>query len=342
MLQAVMIEPGCVEIEFAELPMVNKNEVLIKMQRIGVCGSDIHVYHGRHPYTAYPVIQGHEVSGLVAACGPGVKGFAVGDKVTLTPQITCGTCYPCTHGMPHICESLKVLGFQVPGAARELFAVDAGKVVKVPAAMTLDQAAMVEPTAVAVHALERAGMVLNGANVLVLGAGPIGNLTAQAAKALGAAKVMITDIVDYKLRKARECGIDLAVHSGREEMDKVITHNFGAARADLIMECVGVQHTIAQAIDLARKGTTIVVVGVFGEQPLVNLGLVQDRELTLRGTLMYLRRDYEKAIELIAGDCMRLASLITHRFPFREYQAAYEAIENANGQYMKVMIDLDE
>jgi L-iditol 2-dehydrogenase len=152
---------------------------------------------------------------------------------------------------------------------------------------------------------------------------------------------MITDISDYKLDRAEACGIDCPVNVKDADLNEAILRDFGPNRADLILECVGVQDTITQAVENARKGTTIVVVGVFGEKPVVDLGLVQDRELSLVGTLMYQKRDYERAIELVAGGKLCLDQMITHRFPFKEYLEAYEMIEASGGQYMKVMVELD-
>jgi L-iditol 2-dehydrogenase len=340
MKQAVMTKPGAIEIRNVEKPIIGDDQVLIQTRRIGVCGSDIHVYHGLHPYTSYPVVQGHEVGAIIAEVGANVEGFAIGDVVVFMPQVTCGECYPCKNGMYHICESLKVMGFQTDGAGQEYFPIDANMVLKMPAGSSLDHAALVEPISVAVHSLRRGGDV-TGKKVLVLGAGTIGNLVAQVAKASGASQVMITDISDYKLSKAKECGIDFTINTKEEDLETATLRDFGANRADLILECVGVQPTITQAIESARKGTTIVVVGVFGEKPAVDLGLVQDRELSLVGTLMYQQVDYEKAIELVAGGEMSLDALVTHRFTFDEYLDAYHTIEQSNGEYMKVMIDLD-
>ena len=184
MLQAVMTNPG--QIEFREIaqPKPATDEVLIQTQRIGVCGSDIHVYHGLHPYTHYPVVQGHEVAGVVAETGAAVTGFTPGAKVMFMPQVTCGECYSCRHGQYHICDQLKVMGFQTGGASQEYFPVSADQVLKLPESITFDQGAMIEPIAVAVHALRRAGD-LAGKKVLVLGAGTIGNLVAQVAQASG-------------------------------------------------------------------------------------------------------------------------------------------------------------
>jgi L-iditol 2-dehydrogenase len=285
-------------------------------------------------------VQGHEVSGIVADLGDDVEGLAIGDMVTIIPQETCGECYPCRHGMYHICESLKVLGFQTEGTAQEYYAADADKVLKIPDGISLDHAAMIEPIAVAVHALGRGGDV-SGKNVLVLGAGTIGNLVAQSARAMGANACMITDLQDYRLAKALACGIDFAINPSSEELSAAIVRDLGPDRADLILECVGAQGTIDDAIDNARKGTTIVVVGVFGEKPCVDLGLVQDRELSLVGTLMYRKPDWVKAIDLVAKGKMNLNPMVTHRVPFDEFLSAYELIEEAQGQSLKVMVTFD-
>jgi L-iditol 2-dehydrogenase len=340
MKQAVMSAPGRIEFREIDKPVPQENQVLIDMKRIGVCGSDIHVWHGQHPYTSYPIVQGHEVSGVIAEVGSQVEALSVGDRVTLMPQITCGECYMCLHGMYHICESLKVLGFQADGTAQDFFSIDAEKVLKLPADVPLDQGAMIEPASVAVHAISRGGDV-RGKKVLVLGAGTIGNLVAQVAKGLGASAVMVTDLQEYRLQKARDCGVDFAINPLEEDLGQAILRDFGPERADLILECVGAEDTITQAVQYARKGTTIVVVGVFGAKPRVDLGLVQDRELSLVGTLMYQQVDYERAIQLLADGKLTLEPLVTHHFPFERYEDAYRTIEEAKGNVMKVMITLD-
>jgi L-iditol 2-dehydrogenase len=339
MKQAVMVAPGKIEFRQVECPTPLPEEVLIKIERIGVCGSDIHVYHGLHPYTRYPVVQGHEVAGVIAEIGKDVTGFEIGEPVVFMPQVTCGTCYPCRHDMEHICDQLKVMGFQTGGAAQEYFAVPAAKVLKVPANISLDQAALIEPISVAVHALSRYGDV-RGKNVMVLGAGTIGNLVAQVAQASGARKVLITDISEYKLDLARACGIRCAVNTSRVNLSDEIAQELGPDKADVILECVGVQDTITHAIEDARKGSVIVVVGVFGKKPLVDLGLVQDRELTLTGTLMYQKKDYERALQLVSRGLLHLDAMITHRFPFDQYLQAYHSIEQLKGECLKVMIEM--
>lgn len=339
--QIVMTSPGNIEFHEVAVPEPGPGEVLVRMKRIGVCGSDIHVYHGKHPYTSYPVVQGHEVSGELVKLGSGVESLSAGQKVTFMPQVTCGVCHPCTHGQYHICDSLKVMGFQTTGAASDYFVVPSASVILLPEGVDFDMGAMVEPVAVAVHAVRRLGSVA-GKKILVLGAGPIGNLVAQTAKGFGASQVMITDVSDFRLSIAAGCGIDRCVNSQKENLPDAIADFFGPDKADGILECVGMELTMDQAIRNARKGTDIIVVGVFGDKGRVDLGLVQDRELRLIGTLMYQKTDYLGALDLMAEKKIRLETLITRHFPASAYPEAYEYIEGERDKSMKIMIDFDD
>jgi L-iditol 2-dehydrogenase len=336
--QAVMTAPGKIEIRETAPPEPGTGEVLLRVQRIGVCGSDVHVNHGRHPYTSYPVIQGHEYSASIERLGPEVSGLRVGSKVTSLPQIVCGTCAPCRRGDEHICDSLKVQGFQAPGCAQELWTTSASKVVELPDTFTFDEGALVEPLSVAIHAVARAGK-LEGRNVAVVGGGPIGNLVAQVAKSEGA-KVLLTDLSPLRLDLANRCGIELTANAGSEKLGDASRRAFGPTGFDVAFECVGVEPTITAAVESIQKGGTLVVVGVFGERPRVDLGLVQDRELNLRGTLMYQRRDYLRAVDLIAARRVTVAPLMSAHFPLQEYPRAYEFLDSARDKAMKVFIDV--
>jgi L-iditol 2-dehydrogenase len=339
MKQARLIEPEKIVLEDVERPVPGNGQVLIKVKRIGVCGSDIHAYYDKHPYISCPIVQGHEFSGEIVEWGEGVGNFVPGEKVTVMPQLVCGECYPCLHGSYHICNSLKVIGCQAEGAAREYIPVDSRLVVKLPEGMSFDFGAMVEPVAVGVHAISRLGDVA-GKNILVLGAGTIGNLTAQVARGLGARSVLITDINEYRLEVARSCGIDFCVNVSLDILEVKLEEAFGPDRADGILECVGVDDTITDAIALARKGTDIVIVGVFAEKAAVDIGLVQDKELRLIGTLMYKEKDYLAAIDLIQTGRISIDPLISKHFSFEEYPEAYKYIETYRDKTMKVLIDL--
>lgn len=341
MLQQVMTAPG--EIMFREVPVPEpkKGEVLIKIMKIGVCGSDIHVYHGEHPFTKYPVTQGHEVSGEIVKVGEGVEGFAPGQKVTIQPQVVCGKCYPCRHGKYNLCEELKVMGFQTTGVASHYFAVDAAKVTPLPEDLSFDEGAMIEPLAVAVHAVRQAGDV-RGLKIAVLGAGPIGILVAQTAKGMGADSVMITDVSDIRLAKAKECGVDFCVNTKTKDFGEAMVENFGPDKADIIYDCAGNNITMGQAIKYARKGSTIILVAVFAGEAKVDLAVLNDHELDLNTTMMYRNEDYIDAIRLVNEKKVVLAPLISKHFAFRDYLKAYQYIDANRESTMKVIINVQE
>jgi L-iditol 2-dehydrogenase len=341
MLQQVMTAPREIAFREVETPKPGAGQVLIRIRRIGVCGSDIHVYHGRHPFTSYPVTQGHEVSGEIAVLGEGVAGLSAGQKVTIEPQVVCGRCYPCTHGKYNLCEELKVMGFQTTGTASEYFVADAAKVTPLPDAMGFDEGAMIEPLAVAVHAVKQAGDVA-GARIVVLGAGPIGNLVAQTAKGMGAAKVMITDVSDFRLNKAAACGVDVCINTRDADLGRAIAEHFGPDKADVIYDCAGTNITMGQAIQHARKGSTIILVAVFADMATVDLAVANDHELCINSTMMYRHEDYVDAIKLAGSGQVKLTELISAHFAFRDYQRAYEHIDGNREMTMKVIIDVDK
>ena len=339
MLQQVMTAPGQIMFHEVDDPVAGKGQVVVKIMKIGICGSDIHVYHGTHPFTSYPVTQGHEVSGEIYATGEGVENFRKGQKVTIQPQVFCGKCYPCTHGKYNLCEELKVMGFQTTGVASTYFAVDASKVTLLPDEMSYEEGAMIEPLAVAVHAVRRAGDV-RGMKIAVIGAGPIGNLVAQSAKAMGAEAVMVTDISDIRLDKAKECGADYAVNTLNRDFGDALAECFGPDKADVIYDCAGNDISMGQAIKYARKGSTIILVAVFGKMATVDLAVLNDHELDLNTTMMYRNEDYIEAIRLVNEGKIHLKPLISKIFVFKDYLQAYEYIDANKETTMKVLIDV--
>jgi L-iditol 2-dehydrogenase len=340
MKQAVLKAPGNIEIVEIEEPAPHPGEVLVKVERIGICGSDIHVYHGVHPFTSFPVVQGHEYSGTVVAIGEGVAGLHPGMKVTSLPQIVCGQCAPCRRGDYHICDHLKVKGFQAPGFAQELSTVPYQQIAVLPDDLSYEEGALVEPVAVAVHAIRKV-LVIKGVNVAVLGGGPIGNLVAQIAQSEGG-NVLLTDISEHRLSIARQCGIRRTLNPGKDDFAAGIQSIFGPEKYAVAFECVGVEETIRDAIENIAKGGTIVVVGVYGNQTRLNLSLVQDRELQIMGSLMYQREDYIRAVEYIHKGMVKTGPLISKHFPLNEYLKAYQFIEEQGNRVMKVFIEVAE
>ena len=340
MKQQVMTEPGKIIFRDVPVPQPGPGQALVRIKRIGICGSDIHVYHGKHSGTGYPVTQGHEVSGQLVQLGEGVTGLSVGQKVTIEPQVVCGECYPCRHGKYNLCEKLKVMGFQTTGTASEYFAVDAAKITPLPDSMSYDEGAMIEPLAVTVHAA-RHYEELAGANVAILGCGPIGILLAQSCKALGAAKVMITDVSDYRLELARQCGADVVVNTRNVDFGDAMVEAFGPDKADVIYDCAGNNTTMGQAIRYARKGSKIVLVAVFAEMASVDLFTLNDHELDLDTTMMYRHEDYVEAIRLVNEGKIHLKPLMSKHFAFTDYLEAYHYIEANRETTMKVLVDVD-
>lgn len=341
MLQQVMTAPGKIEFNEVPVPEVKAGQVLVKIMKIGVCGSDIHVYHGEHPFTSYPVTQGHEVSGEIVEVASDVSGFSVGQKVTIQPQVVCGECYPCRHGKYNLCEELKVMGFQTTGVASHFFAVDAKKVTLLPEEMSFDEGAMIEPLAVAVHAVKQAGEV-KGTKIAVLGAGPIGILVAQAAKGLGAESVMITDVSDLRLQKASECGVDFCVNTKEKDFGDAMIEDFGPDKADIIYDCAGNNITMGQAIKCARKGSIIILVAVFAGMAQIDLAVLNDHELNLNTTMMYRNEDYLDGIRLVEEGKVILKPLISKHFAFQDYLKAYQYIDDNRETTMKVIINVQE
>ena len=339
MIQQLMTEPKKITFREVDVPVPGPDQVLVRIKRIGVCGSDIHVYHGTHPYTSYPVTQGHEVSGEIVALGEYVKDFETGQKVTIEPQVFCGRCYPCLHGKYNLCEKLKVMGFQTTGTASEYFAVDASKVTLLPDELSFDEGAMIEPLAVTVHAVKRFPDV-KGASCVVLGCGPIGILLIQSLKAFGAKKILATDISDRRLELAASLGADVTVNTKKKDYAAVLLDAFGPDRADVVYECAGTDITMDQAIQNARKGSTIILVAVFGKMATVDLAKLNDSELDLNTTMMYRHEDYVDAIRLVQEGKIRLKPLMSRHFPFADYQKAYEYIDANRETTMKVLIDV--
>ena len=315
------------------------DEILLNVKRIGVCGSEIHSYHGLHPSCIYPVVQGHEYSGVVVAVGKAVKGFAPGDKATARPQLVCGECGPCRKGLYNICENLKVQAFHADGAAQDYFIVPQDRAVLLPADMPLDYGAMVEPVAVGAHATSRVPS-MEGKNVVVSGAGTIGNLIAQFAKARGAKKVLITDVSELRLQKAKECGIENTLNVAKTPLKDALPEFFGDEGYQLAFEVAGVEASIQSLMATIEKGSDIVIVAVFAHNPVIDMEHLGEHELRLIGTLMYRHEDYLFAVEQIAKGAINLEPLVSDRFPLMEYDKAYDAIEANKEGTMKVMIEL--
>lgn len=335
-----MTAPGKIAFNEVDVPgALASNEILLKIQRIGVCGSDIHVFHGEHPATPYPVVQGHEYSGIVEAVGSEVTKVTPGMKATARPQLVCGSCGPCVRGQYNACQNLKVQGFQAPGVAQDYFVVPEDRLIVFPASFSLEQGAMIEPAAVGAHSTSRTTGV-EGKNVVVSGAGTIGNLVAQFAKARGAKKVLITDVSDYRLEVAKECGIDSTLNVMKTPFEKGVKECFGEQGFQIGLEAAGVQLSLDALMANVEKGGDVVILGVYSQNPTINMYYLGEHELNVFGSMMYKHEDYEAAVEMIAEGKIKLDPLMSKHFPFEEYLEAYRHIEEMGDKIMKVFIDL--
>jgi L-iditol 2-dehydrogenase len=336
MKQAVMIVPGTVEIHDVERPVLQTGEALVKIKRVGICGSDVHVSHGALPFVQYPIVQGHEACGdVVETCE--CKDIRVGDKAVIIPARVCGKCKACTSGRTNLCEKLQIIGVHINGLCSEYVSAPEEIIVRIPEHISYDIGAMIEPLAVAVHAVRQAGEVKDK-SVLVMGAGMIGNLAAQVAKAWGA-KAMIVGRTQYRLDFAKQFGLDYCINENSEDVSAAVSNAFGQG-ADICIECIGVAKSVNDCFTYSKKGGTVVIVGIFGEKQLIHVFSVQDKELVVRGAMMYVRQDFEESVALIKQGKLNLEPLISAHFGLEAFDRAYQYISDKNNPVMKVMIDI--
>lgn len=343
MRQAILVEPKHIEFKEVAEPKaadLTAHQVLVNIKRIGICGSEIHSYHGLHPATFYPMVQGHEYSGVVMAVGSEVTVCKPGDHITARPQLVCGKCNPCKRGQYNVCEHLRVQAFQADGAAQDFFVVDDNRVAKLPEGMSLDYGAMIEPSAVGAHASNRTDV--KGKNVVVSGAGTIGNLIAQFCIARGAKNVLITDVSDLRLAKARECGIKHTLNITKKTLKEAAQELFGEEGYQVGFEVAGVEVSIRSLMETIEKGSDIVVVAVFAKDPALSMFYLGEHELRLIGSMMYRHEDYLTAIDYVSKGIVNLKPLVSNRFAFEEYDDAYKFIDTHRETSMKVLIDFEQ
>ena len=343
MRQAILVEPKHIEFKEVAEPKaadLTAHQILVNIKRIGICGSEIHSYHGLHPATFYPVVQGHEYSGVVMAVGSEVTVCKPGDHITARPQLVCGKCNPCKRGQYNVCEHLRVQAFQADGAAQDFFVVDDDRVAKLPEDMSLDYGAMIEPAAVGAHASNRTNV--KGKNVVVSGAGTIGNLIAQFCIARGAKNVLITDVSDLRLAKARECGIKHTLNITKKTLKEAAQELFGEEGYQVGFEVAGVEVSIRSLMETIEKGSDIVVVAVFAKDPALSMFYLGEHELRLIGSMMYRHEDYLTAIDYVSKGIVNLKPLVSNRFAFEEYDDAYKFIDAHRETSMKVLIDFEQ
>ncbi len=304
-------------IESVPVPEVTKGKAKIEIAYAGICGSDLHIYHDgamleeeEHPLSKKkpPIILGHEFSGTVVEIGKGVTNVSPGDKVTVEPFIYCGTCEYCKKGNYNFCEFFGSLGVNDDGGFAEYCVTDARYLHKLPENMSLKEGALVEPVAVAVHAVRQSGLKV-GESVAIFGAGPIGLLTLLAAKATGATKTFVVDISQERLNKAKELGAGYIIHPMNEDAVQKIVSITGNG-VDIAFEAAGVSETFTNAITSIKPGGTVSVIAIYESMVPFDPNILFEKE----GKIFFSRgyaNEYQEVIELIAHQFIDAKQIIT-------------------------------
>lgn len=343
MKTAVMTDLKKVELQERPIPAPAANEVLVKVEYVGVCGSDLHYYeHGRIGdfIVETPFVLGHEAGGTVVEVGADVKHLKVGDRVALEPGKTCGECEFCKAGKYNLCED--VIFFATPpvdGVFQEYVAHEAALCFKLPENVSTMEGALIEPLAVGMHAANQGGAHI-GQTAVVTGAGCIGLVSLLALKAMGVSKVIVVDIVEKRLQKALELGADYVINGMAEDTVARIKELTGGKGHDLGIETAGSQITASQLIKAAKKGATVVFVGYSpsGEMTLP-IGMALDKELTFKTIFRY-RNIYPTAIEAVATGKINIKDIVTNYFELDDIQNALDECINNKAEIVKGVIKI--
>lgn len=323
------------ELRDEPMPMPAAGEIRARSTYIGVCGSDTHAFHGRHPFIPIPYLPGHEATGVVEELGEGVTSVAVGDRIVVEPTLPCWECKTCRNGAENLCENLQFFGCGYPqGGMADQFVVRADRLHVIPDGISDLGAALIEPLSTPVHACRLAGP-LKGRAVAILGAGTIGLLTLAVARWSGASKVVVTDPLAAKREIALRLGADAVVDALAPDVAAQVRTALRES-ADVVFDCVAVKSTTLAAIDMALKGGTVVIVGVAAADFELPIRTIQDQQIRIQGSATYVSQDYAIAIEMIESGAVRAQDFITGQFPLEQAEQAFEA--STSGEHIKVLI----
>ena len=333
-----------IHVKNIEIPKIKEEEILVRINAVGICGSDIHYFvHGRiGSFIAdRPLILGHESAGKIVEVGGKAKGFKVGDRVTLEPGRVCGKCEYCKQGRYNLCSNVFFMGSapEEHGAFVEYIAYDPHFAFKIPENMNYAQGAMIEPLSVAMY-VSRRGNIQPGQTVVILGCGPIGLLTLQVARSRGATKIIATDIVPKKLRLAQKLGTSYVINSAQENAVEQIMEITGGEGADVVLEVAGTVETIQQSLYMAKRGGIVVIVGwaEVSEIPL-SIEQIAIKELDVRGIFRY-ANVYPESINLVSAGAIDVSSIITHTYKLEEIQQAFKYVSEKRDGVVKALVKL--
>lgn len=341
MKSLLLSEYNHLEIEDLPLPAVSDDEVLVRVEACGICGSDVHGYDGSSGRRIPPIVMGHEAAGTIAAIGADVKSYAKGDRVTFDSTVYCGKCAYCARGQINLCDNRQVIGvscgdYRRHGAFAEYVAVPERILYPLPADFSFVDAAMLEAVSVALHAV-KVSQAVGGETALVIGAGMIGLLTFQAARAAGCARVLIADVDASRLELARQVGAEEILHLSGEELIAEVLRLTNGQGVDLAFEAVGRNETVAAAIDCTRKGGTVTLVGNIAPEVTLPLQKVVTRQLRLQGSCAS-SGEYPEAIQLIASGKIQVKPLITAVASLEEGPRWFERLHAHEPNLMKIIL----
>jgi L-iditol 2-dehydrogenase len=341
MKAAVLFKPKDLRIVEKDIPPISPDEVLLRVKAVGVCGSDVHYYRdGRIGDTIVkePQVLGHEFSGQVVEVGGEAGGIEVGMRVAVEPGVPCGKCEACITGKYNICPKVKFCGTPpVDGAYQEFYAAKAALVHPFSQEISFEEGAMIEPLAVALHSVNVAP-VKNGDTVAVLGSGSIGLMLIQAARSAGGARIIATDLLDYRVKAAKDFGADFSINAGKEDPVAAIMEYTGGRGVDVAFEAAGVSETPQQAIEIVRPGGIVGLVGICRENTIpLDLHPARRKEVTLQAVRRF-RHVYPRAVTLLERGQVNVAGLITHRLPLEKITSAFEMVENYADGVLKAVI----
>lgn len=323
-------------------PEVGPDDVLVRVQAVGICGSDVHGLDGSSGRRIPPLIMGHEAAGIIAEVGANVTDFAVGDRVTFDSTVYCGRCFYCRRGAVNLCEDRRVLGvscgdYRQHGAFAEYVAVPQRVLYPLPPSVSFRQAAMVEPCSIAVHAVERTPLALNDTAVVV-GTGMIGLLVVQVLRAAGCGTLIAVDLAPEKLQLARELGADVVLNPSDVDVVAEVQQQTDGRGADVAFEVVGITDTLQIALASVRKGGALTLVGNLA--PTVDLPLqsVVTREITLYGSCAS-QGEYPAALDLMARGRIDVEALISATAPLSEGASWFKRLYDGEGGLLKVVLE---
>ncbi|TWT27915.1 zinc-binding alcohol dehydrogenase family protein [Planomicrobium sp. CPCC 101110] len=319
-----------------ERPTIQKNdEVLVKIKRVGICGSDMHIYHGTNPLATYPRIVGHEVAGEVVEVGSSVEGLKVGDHVVVEPINYCGECYACRKGRPNVCEKLSVFGVHEDGGMREYAVLPEKQLHAVNKELSWDEIVLAEPYTIGAQAVWR-GNVEAGDTVLIQGCGPIGICILKLAKIAGAT-VYMTDLSEERMAFAKESGADVVINAGNESVKERILELTNGEGPNVVIDAVCLPATVELSIDLVSPAGYVVVLG-FDERPSAIPQLpITKKEVTVVGSRLQTNQ-FGKVVELLNSGKLKSDGLTTHKFALADVQEAFSFVEKNPDKVRKALV----